>query len=221
MQVGLRLNCSAYGITARCRQQQCTRQISSTAQQFRCRSTQQSQRTPARHTCQASADDSSSGKCAGPCTTLPQCHTALPAAVPPSETTATPPPPQRDPPKQAAAAAQAHHSFFISCCVACCTGMYAGPEVYQGMFGPWSIEPADEFEVLTYRVGLTATWAGEGIDRALISRSQLLQLMQTRASTHSRVCNSTSTAERACCPYTGSAPHTPWACAPAWLDLRC
>lgn len=28
------------------------------------------------------------------------------------------------------------------------------------MFGPWSIEPADEFEVLTYRVGLTATMAG-------------------------------------------------------------
>jgi hypothetical protein len=37
----------------------------------------------------------------------------------------------------------------------------AGREVYQGMFGPWSIEPADEFEVLTYRVGLTATAAGE------------------------------------------------------------
>jgi hypothetical protein len=35
-----------------------------------------------------------------------------------------------------------------------------GREVYQGMFGPWSIEPADEFEVLTYRVGLTATMAG-------------------------------------------------------------
>lgn len=36
-----------------------------------------------------------------------------------------------------------------------------GPrEVYQGMFGPWSIEPADEFEVWSYRVGLTATAVG-------------------------------------------------------------
>lgn len=32
-------------------------------------------------------------------------------------------------------------------------------EVYQGMFGPWKIEPADEFEVWSYRVGLTATMA--------------------------------------------------------------
>lgn len=40
-------------------------------------------------------------------------------------------------------------------------GAAAGREVYQGMFGPWSIEPADEFEVLTYRLGLTATAAGE------------------------------------------------------------
>lgn len=36
----------------------------------------------------------------------------------------------------------------------------ADREVYQGMFGPWSIEPADEFEVWSYRVGLTTTVTG-------------------------------------------------------------
>lgn len=54
---------------------------------------------------------------------------------------------------------QAYHR--VSTNVVTVAGIHSGREVYQGMFGPWSIEPADEFEVLTYRVGLTATWAGE------------------------------------------------------------
>lgn len=49
-----------------------------------------------------------------------------------------------------------------------------GREVYQGMFGPWSVEPADEFEVLTYRVGLTATMAGESLSSPGL-RAALLQ----------------------------------------------
>lgn len=43
------------------------------------------------------------------------------------------------------------------------SSLHTPGEVYQGMFGPWSVEPADEFEVLTYRVGLTATMAGESL----------------------------------------------------------
>jgi hypothetical protein len=32
--------------------------------------------------------------------------------------------------------------------------------VYQGHYGPWSIEPEDVAEVWSYRIGLSATTAG-------------------------------------------------------------
>lgn len=39
--------------------------------------------------------------------------------------------------------------------------LYAEGQVYDGMFGKWSVDSADQFEVWSYRVGLTATVAGE------------------------------------------------------------
>jgi hypothetical protein len=35
-----------------------------------------------------------------------------------------------------------------------------GREVYQGHYGPWSIEREDVAEVWSYRIGLSATVAG-------------------------------------------------------------
>jgi hypothetical protein len=126
----------------------------------------------------------------------------------------------KNPSKQAGAATDRLITVSLSAVVAV-AGVFLGREVYQGMFGPWSIEPADEFEVLTYRVGLTATWAGENSLPALIRWSQLLEHMQRSTSPYSRVCTAqTFTAECACCPYTGGAPQSTCACAPAGLDLR-
>jgi uncharacterized integral membrane protein len=43
------------------------------------------------------------------------------------------------------------------------------------MFGKWRVEPADEFEVWSYRVGLTATVSGFVAAAAICSSSDALQ----------------------------------------------
>jgi hypothetical protein len=40
-----------------------------------------------------------------------------------------------------------------------CHAVVAGA-VYQGMFGEWTVEPADEFEVFSYRSGISVAAAG-------------------------------------------------------------
>ncbi len=52
-----------------------------------------------------------------------------------------------------------------------CAALCLPAEVYQGKFGPWTIEPEDVTEVWAYRVGITVATTG-ALNRSLCTRTQ-------------------------------------------------